>query len=549
MVDTSGETHQNSGAFLVDSPGAPLARDGGGIVGDGFPDELGRGWLEQLLQVGIPSTYIEESDKGHGALSEMEATHPKERCASPVYRTGVPLGNCVLRQMLGAQPYNSMPNAMIPHQSQSLEVQVFTSNIAGKKKVEGSASELKCTSEGNPKMVTPPVSDNIQGISQQCVLAISPLVQPPVAPRRSVTSASGCRLAEPEAIEKRSDVIPRWSGSETLNKTPDVPSNQHIDRNEMVARAQVVVAEGTPDGFEFQTRREGKKEATVEADQPTKGSSSLQGDVSPALPQFENEIDAKGPAALAALHSRTSSPGSFQQSSHFAPALQKRSQLRSIGDYGRDFEPRTIGTSEALTAVQNSSRGVVSGQVPDAAVRDLQERATQSSSERMAQSNGALDFPLKQSGQQWSHARAHVAEAGFQDPSLGWISVRATRDLAGLHALVVSPSPEAERTLSAHLSGLNSYLANNQIEVSAVGLSSCEDARHSSNRGAESQQHNAREEGREQEEKHRPATVERIDSTVASPMMRSTETSHRHEFPWARSGASGLRNSHISLVA
>jgi hypothetical protein len=260
-------------------------------------------------------------------------------------------------------------------------------------------------------------------------------------------------------------------------------------------------------------------------------------------------MDTNGPGALTALRSRTSSPGSIQQPSHSAATPQKRSHLRSVDDSGREFDPRTIGTSSAIASVQDSSARGVPGQAPGEELSDLRQRATQSSSERLAQSNEALDLPLKHPGQQWAHARAHFAEAGFQDPSLGWISVRATRDPAGLHALVVSPSPEAERTLSAHLSGLNAYLANNQIGVSAVGLSSCKDADHSSTLGGDGQQPNAREEGREREEKHRPGTVERIDSTAASPRMRSTDSSNRYEFPWVRSGASGQGSNHISLVA
>jgi len=208
-----------------------------------------------------------------------------------------------------------------------------------------------------------------------------------------------------------------------------------------------------------------------------------------------------------------------------------------------------ISTSEPTAAVQDSVPRGVPGQAPDEKISDLRQRAMQSSSESLAQSNEALDLPLKHSGQQWAHARAPFAEAGFQDPSLGWISVRATRDPAGLHAIVVSPSPEAERTLSAHLSGLNAYLAGNQIEVSAVSLSSCKDAEHSATLGGDAQQRNAREEGREREEKHRPGTVERIDSTATSPRTKSTDNSNRYEFSWARSGASGQRSNHISLVA
>jgi hypothetical protein len=59
----------------------------------------------------------------------------------------------------------------------------------------------------------------------------------------------------------------------------------------------------------------------------------------------------------------------------------------------------------------------------------------------------------------WVQAGAHRAEAGYLDPALGWVAVRAENSGGGLHAAVLPGSPEAAQVLGTHLSGLNAFLA------------------------------------------------------------------------------------------
>lgn len=70
----------------------------------------------------------------------------------------------------------------------------------------------------------------------------------------------------------------------------------------------------------------------------------------------------------------------------------------------------------------------------------------------------------------WTHAGARQAEAGFNDPELGWVGVRA--DLAGgsVHASVLSGSAEASQSLGGHLAGLSAHLAENHIPVESVSI-------------------------------------------------------------------------------
>jgi len=70
----------------------------------------------------------------------------------------------------------------------------------------------------------------------------------------------------------------------------------------------------------------------------------------------------------------------------------------------------------------------------------------------------------------WVHAGAQHAEAGFEDPALGWVGVRADLSAGGVHAALVPGSAEAAATLGGHLAGLNAYLAERNSPVESVTL-------------------------------------------------------------------------------
>jgi hypothetical protein len=71
----------------------------------------------------------------------------------------------------------------------------------------------------------------------------------------------------------------------------------------------------------------------------------------------------------------------------------------------------------------------------------------------------------------WIVAEGHRAEAGFQDPSLGWVSVRAQAGAGGIHAAVVPASDLAAQVLGGHLAGLNAHLSSQYEQLKPVTLS------------------------------------------------------------------------------
>jgi hypothetical protein len=74
----------------------------------------------------------------------------------------------------------------------------------------------------------------------------------------------------------------------------------------------------------------------------------------------------------------------------------------------------------------------------------------------------------------WIHAGTQRAEAGFQDPSLGWVGIRANVSGGGVHADLTAGSADAAQTLGSHLSGLHAYLSDQHTPVETLTLTAAE---------------------------------------------------------------------------
>jgi len=68
----------------------------------------------------------------------------------------------------------------------------------------------------------------------------------------------------------------------------------------------------------------------------------------------------------------------------------------------------------------------------------------------------------------WIHAGARGAEAGFEDPALGWVGVKADLSGGSVHASLVPGTADAAQALSAQLEGLHAYLAAQHTPVATV---------------------------------------------------------------------------------
>ena len=82
----------------------------------------------------------------------------------------------------------------------------------------------------------------------------------------------------------------------------------------------------------------------------------------------------------------------------------------------------------------------------------------------------ALDSASGHAEQSWIHTGPQHAEAGFQDPALGWVGVRADVNAGVVHATVIPGSADAAQALDGHMAGLNAYLSNEHQHVETLTL-------------------------------------------------------------------------------
>jgi hypothetical protein len=166
----------------------------------------------------------------------------------------------------------------------------------------------------------------------------------------------------------------------------------------------------------------------------------------------------------------------------------------------------------------------------------------------------ALDAESSSGTTTWVHAGTRSAEAGFQDPTLGWVGVRADASGGGVHATLVPGSAEAAVTLGGHLAGLNSYLAERHLPVDLVTLAAPEDRSTDSGTGQSAQQsmHQEMNQGTEQDTGHGTASSHPSNTQVSMPVLAAAADRRVSAFigrtePSAQAFIPG--GTHISVMA
>lgn len=108
--------------------------------------------------------------------------------------------------------------------------------------------------------------------------------------------------------------------------------------------------------------------------------------------------------------------------------------------------------------------------------------------------NGSTAFSALDSGNNtppttWITANPRAVEAGYHDSSLGWVSVRAQSDAAGVHATVMPVSVDAYQSLSSHIGGLSAYLSEHRSSIESVTIdtTNMDSTGQSSGNGAQAQ--------------------------------------------------------------
>jgi len=143
----------------------------------------------------------------------------------------------------------------------------------------------------------------------------------------------------------------------------------------------------------------------------------------------------------------------------------------------------------ALTTNVVAATGDLSGAV--VAVGDAGSKTTPIVGPDTREAFATMDAQSATASPAWIHAGRQQAEAGFQDPTLGWVGVRADANGGGVHAEVMAGSAEAAQALGSQMAGLNAYLAEHHSPVETVTLSAPDGAAAGFLSAGENMQHGA----------------------------------------------------------
>lgn len=133
-------------------------------------------------------------------------------------------------------------------------------------------------------------------------------------------------------------------------------------------------------------------------------------------------------------------------------------------------QPSASSVDAATTVRDPASPHVVAKTADDA--ESASNRTT--SGAGIEETFAALDAESTSGRPAWIHAGAQRAEAGIEDPVLGWVGIRADFSGGGVHASLVPGSADAAQALGGHLAGLNAYLSDHHTPVESLTLAAPE---------------------------------------------------------------------------
>ncbi|MGA9672452.1 MAG: hypothetical protein WBQ94_24770 [Terracidiphilus sp.] len=219
------------------------------------------------------------------------------------------------------------------------------------------------------------------------------------------------------------------------------------------------------------------------------------------------------------------------------------------------IHPQSVPSAPEPLGTSSASAGNAAGNLM---TNDSNRNSTEIPTSLEPSSGGtfsALDTGHSPSTPTWIHAGGQRAEAGFQDPALGWVSVRAQTSGGGIHAALVPGSAEAAQTLGGHIPGLSDYLAEHHTPVETLTVASpssrLSDAGldGSPNQGMQQGTGHGAEQHAGQDTGQNPTTVGEFSVSSTTQGMRAVSIAAQAgatETPMPHSAGSG---SHISVMA
>jgi hypothetical protein len=195
----------------------------------------------------------------------------------------------------------------------------------------------------------------------------------------------------------------------------------------------------------------------------------------PGNPAVASTVPAPVAAQISAIPVATNGSSASPQA---ARRTSRGTEAIAIGTMPNHSQPAVAAFAETTSNVRDSA-GVPAAANPQAT------QNTVSSAPSVRETFAALDADPAPGAINWTHAGARQAEAGFEDPALGWVGVRADMSGGGVHATLLPGSVEAAQALGQHMDGLNAYMAQQHtpVESLAMGPPGSRDPNHGAERG------------------------------------------------------------------
>jgi hypothetical protein len=263
-------------------------------------------------------------------------------------------------------------------------------------------------------------------------------------------------------------------------------------------------------------------------------------DAGPAATTAKADVPRRGSGAAPAASS-TQAVAQKIHASQNRPALQAAPSFTQPQVSGQSGDPSSLVRNPDLLSGEQNSTEARSG-----------SRAASDAS-AASETFAAIDNAARDASS-WTHLGPHRAEAGIQDPTLGWIGVRADGSAGQVHATLMPGSGDAAEALSGHMAGLNTYLADAHISLQSLHIAQPEGRNAASNAsqdqsqglGQGSNQSMSQNPGQENAQAPSRAFAPGESSTAAS--VRAAEPVSTENFSRPAS-LTELSGGHISVMA
>jgi hypothetical protein len=270
------------------------------------------------------------------------------------------------------------------------------------------------------------------------------------------------------------------------------------------------------------------------------------GHLTPAAPA-QSTVPSAAPFASVSVAAQTSADSVQDDSKSTAERVMPRTAFRDAA--GETAATATPMVPAQLSSVDAAALGLLTpaaAHVSLAPTGDHAQFAAATSAAPAQDTFAALDAGTSPGTPAWTHAGGQHAEAGFRDPALGWVGVRADLDAGGIHATLVPSSAEAAQALNVHLAGLSTHLVEQQSLVASLTMASPSESGVESGVGQRMQQgaegnpqRNVPEESQPDSQKSAPPAPRTF--VQAAPAQAGNRDSLAH--------AGELRGTHISVMA